>query len=147
MPRRAFVITLVALFSLGLLSIRPAFSETPKAADPLTAEEAAAFKKEIEQIYNLAQQEAQKASDAAEDAEKEVKRAKEYTNMMTFITTSVLVLVGILGGIFIGIRIVRIQEMTREARGLRDECEEHRKRALAIIQELEKRLEEVGGSS
>ena len=50
MPRRALVITLIALFSLGLFSFHPAFSETPKASDPLTAEEAAALRGDLKLI-------------------------------------------------------------------------------------------------
>ena len=47
MPRRVVLIVLVALFSLGLLSVRPAFSETAEAPAPITAEEAASLRGEM----------------------------------------------------------------------------------------------------
>ena len=115
MPRRAVFIVLIALFSLGLLFGRPAFSETAEAPAPITAEEAAAFRQELaslkKEITGLREDLSWKDEDRKEGALKLVEqkvrdlfeRTKETSEWNKYLFVIMLTLLGIGATIIIGI--------------------------------------------
>lgn len=92
MPRRAAVIALLALVSLGLFSVYPAFSQTDKESAALREEMAelrtniATSRERLDTLLKLTEK-------ASERASREAQWAKEYTNT-GFIVISLIIGVG-----------------------------------------------------
>jgi len=162
MPRRVLVLTFIALFSLGLLSIRPAFSETPKAAPPTVSEELSALSTEVGKLRKeLAEDRMARKEFALEmrllekDMEgwhtstktiSELMRPtgdwiRGYFNLiMGIVAVLVTVFVGIIGGLFRR-EVKKVKEVDKEAKELRDRTEGYMKEASQVIAEMESRKE------
>ncbi len=90
MPRRAVFIVLIALFSLGLFSVRPVIAQTSKAPASITAEEAAAFRQELaslkKEITGLREDLSRKDEDRKEGALKLVEEEARHLYELTKVT-------------------------------------------------------------
>ena len=126
MLRRAILIALLALLSLGVLSVRPTFTETAKAPSL----------EEMRFLYEQTKSEAQ--------------WAKTFNNTALTVTGIVLGIVAIFGIAFTILYTRRIRDLTDEAREFRnlaeksmEKTESYMERAAKVTGELEKRREDI----
>ena len=163
MPRRALLITLIVLFSLGLFSVRPAFSETAKAAPP-AASEVAALKEEVAELRKeLAEERTAREKFGFKMEILKEKLEGWYLNTKTIgewidkyivmVLTAVAVFAGGLGlviRLFFRVEVQRVQALGDDMRRIRDEAGELMQglhdsvaEASAITEELEQRRVQI----
>ncbi|MDV2504073.1 MAG: tetratricopeptide repeat protein [bacterium] len=134
MPRRAVLIALLALFSVGLFSAYPAFSQTAKETAVLG---------EMRLLH-------EQTRSAAEKATSEAQWAKTFNTTALTVTGIVLGIVAIFGIAFTIVFTRRIRDLTDEAKEFRDlaeksmeKTESYMERAAKVTDELEKRREDI----
>ncbi|MDV2495917.1 MAG: tetratricopeptide repeat protein [bacterium] len=127
MPRRAAVITLIALVSVGLLFIYPAFSQTAKETAVLG---------EMRLLH-------EQTRSAAEKATSEAQWAKEYTNTGYTLIGLILGLGALIGGVLTLVHSRRIRDLTEDARHYLERTESYQEKAANITDKLEKRREDI----
>lgn len=163
MPRRATAIALIALFSLGLLSVRPVVAQTDKSATHTTGE-VTALKEEVAELRKeLAEERTTREKFGFKMEILKEKLEGWYLNTKTIgewidryivmVLTAVAVFAGGLGlviRLFFRAEVQRVQALGDDMRRIRDEAGELMQglhdsvaEASAITEELEQRMVQI----